>query len=230
MSVKRSLAIFLSFLLFTTAASAQRPEVTITLNEAFFDALLDSVFANFEPPEFAMSSVGNDVAGSADSGFGMAFFLPAAARTDCPETVKLLREMRGVRTAVRFREGKVIVPLAFTGTYSAPFIGCVEFAGSAESNLDLEFDQNSQRLIGRVHVSTVNLNGTGGIGGSVIARLIQGSIDKKMNPLEIISLEKVSFGVPVQRSGTLKMRAQRIKPEIGNGVLNVRVEYDFVKG
>lgn len=230
MSVKRSLAIFLSFLLFTTAASAQRPEVTITLNEAFFDALLDSVFANFEPPEFAMSTISNEVAGSADSGLGTAFFLPAAARTDCPETVKLLREMRGVRTAVRFREGKVIVPLAFTGTYSAPFIGCVEFAGSAESNLDLEFDQNSQRLIGRVRVSTVNLNGTGGIGGSVIARLTQGSIDKKMNPLEIISLEKVSFGVPVQRSGTLKMRAQRIKPEIGNGVLNVRVEYDFVKG
>lgn len=222
MQRKIIVALFSTFLLVATA-SAQRPEVAISLNEPFFDSLLDAVFTNFEPPEFSVASTGPGDGGSV---FLAASFSPP----QCAETVKILREMRGVRTAVRFREGKVVVPLAFTGTYSAPFVGCVEFAGWAESNLDLEFDQNAQKLNGRVRVTNVNLNGTGGIGGSVIARLIQSSIDKKMNPIEIFSLEKVSFSVPVQRSGTLKMRARNIKPEVGNGVLNVRVEYDFIKG
>ena len=242
--IQRQLStVLLALLLFAVSAHAQRPEVTISLNEPFFDALLDSVFSNFEPPEFSMASFGSDSlsspsVGGLDWSVGTAFSAPSLAASlqdagevgACTESVKLLREMRGVKTAVRFRDGKVVAPLAFTGTYSAPFIGCVEFAGFAESNLELEFDQNTQRLIGRVQVTNVNLNGTGGVGGTMIARLIQGSIDKKMNPVEILSLEKVSFGVPVQRAGLLKMRAHRIRPEVGNGVLNVRVEYDFVKG
>lgn len=225
-------------LIVTFTANAQRPEVTISLNEAFFDALLDSVFSNFEPPEFSLATTRaeGDLASIFDPGIGSSFdrgSLPMRASgitPVCPESIKILREMRGVKTAVRFRDGKVVVPLAFSGNYAPPLIGCVEFAGWAESNLDLEFDQDGQRLIGRIRVNSVNLNGTGGIGGSVIAKLIQGSIDKKMNPVEVLSLDKVSFGVPLQRSGTLKMRAYRIRPEVGSGVLNVRVEYDFVKG
>ena len=87
--------------------------------------------------------------------------------------------MNGVRTAVRFRDGKILAPLAFSGSYNPPFVGCVPFSGWAESVIDLEFDQNSQRLIARARVLNVNLNGTGGIGGSVVAKLVQGSIDKK---------------------------------------------------
>jgi hypothetical protein len=222
---------------------AQKPEVTISLNEAFFDSLLDSVFQNFDPPEFSMAGRDLDLRDAETRskidflGVSYSAFVHTgvsrslnAENGQCVESVKILREMRGVRTAVRFRDGKIVLPLAFSGNYAPPFLGCVEFAGWAESNLDLEFDQGTQRLVGRVRVNSVNLNGTGGIGGSVIAKLIQGSIDKKMNPIEILSLDKVSFGLPVQRSGTLKMRAHRIKPEVGNGVLYVRVEYDFVKG
>ncbi|MFT3745567.1 MAG: hypothetical protein QM785_14905 [Pyrinomonadaceae bacterium] len=238
---KRAFAAGLAVFLFISAANAQRAEVTISLNEAFFDSLLDSVFQNFDPPEFSMAS--NDFyRGDAETrsgiGWGTSFVFSADTATMrlsgespiCTESVKLLREMKGVRTAVRFRDGKIYVPLAFTGNYNPPLIGCVEFAGWAEANLDLEFDQGSQKLVGRVRVFNVNLNGTGGIGGSVIAKLIQGSIDKKMNPIEIMSLDKVSFGVPIQGSGTLRMKAQRIKPEVGAGALNVRVEYEFVKG
>ena len=243
MMYKRAFAAGLAVFLFISAASAQRAEVTISLNEAFFDSLLDSVFQNFDPPEFSMASTEpyrRDAEMRSFSGFGWASsFLSlgdsAAQRLSgedpyCNESVKLLREMKGVRTAVRFRDGKIYVPLAFAGNYAPPLIGCVEFAGWAEANIDLEFDQNTQRLVGRVRVFNVNLNGTGGIGGSVIARLIQGSIDKKLNPIEIMSLDKVSFGVPVQSSGTLRMKAQKIKPEVGAGALNVRVEYEFVKG
>ena len=137
--------------------------------------------------------------------------------------------MNGVRTAVRFREGKIYVPIAFSGSYAPPFIGCVGFSGWAETNLDLEFDQTGQRLVGRVRVLNVNLNGTGGVGGSVIAKLIQGSIDKKLNPIEIMRLDKISFGVPIQNVGNLSMKALAVRPEVANGSLNVVVTYQFVK-
>jgi len=210
MMYKRALAAGLMFFLFISTASAQKAEVTISLNETFFDALLDSIFQNFTPPEFSVASTAKDPV--------------------CSESIKILREMNGVRTAVRFRDGKVYVPLAFSGNYLAPLLGCVEFAGWAESNIDLEFDQQAQKLFGRVRVVNVNLNGTNGIGGTLIARLIQTSIDKKLNPIEIVSLDKVSFGFPMQKSGNLRMKALRIRPEVSNSLLNIRVDYEFLKG
>ncbi|MEO6655631.1 MAG: hypothetical protein ABIO36_06070 [Pyrinomonadaceae bacterium] len=207
--IRRVFPACLGLVLFVSAVHAQRAEVTISLNEAFFDALLDSVFQNYDPPEFPTTE---------------------RATSGCKESIKILREMNGVRTAVRFREGKIYVPLAFSGNYSPPFIGCVEFVGWAETNIDLEFDQNGQRLIGRARVLNVSLNGSGGVGGSFIAKLIQSSIDKKLNPIEILSLDKISFGIPVQKTGNIRMKAVGLKPEIGAGVLNVRVTYDFVKG
>ncbi len=189
-------------------AQAQKADVTISLNEAFFDTLLDSVFQNFNSPEFPLTE---------------------NRPVDCGNSIKVIRETNGVRTAVRFREGKIYVPLAFTGTYAPPFIGCVDFAGVADTNIDLDFDKDNQRLIGRATVTNVNLNGTGGLGGSVIAKLIQSSIDKKLNPIEIISLDKVSFAFPIQNVGSLKMKAVGVRHEIANGVLNVIITYQFVK-
>lgn len=89
----------------------------------------------------------------------------------------------------------------------------------AEADVDLEFDAATQRLVGRVWVTNVNLNGTGGIGGTVIAKLIQGSIDKKLNPIEILSLDKISFGLPIPNTGTIRMKATGVRPEILNGAV-----------
>jgi hypothetical protein len=58
---------------------------------------------------------------------------------------------------------------------------------------------------------------------------VQSSIDRKINPIEIIKLDKVSFIVPIQNSGNLRMKAVGIRHEITNGVLNVRVAYQFLK-
>lgn len=200
-----ALAIFFCF----SATSAQKAEVTISLNEAFFDALLDSVFRNFNPPEFPIVE-------SKSSG--------------CNESIRILREMNGVRTAVRFREGKIFVPLAFSGNYAAPFVGCVEFAGSAEASLDLEFNENGQKLVGRARVLNINLNGTGGIGSGVMAKMVQSSIDKKLNPIEILTFDKITFVVPVQKSSILRMKAVGVRPEIAAGVVNIHIDYEFQKG
>lgn len=232
MMLSRTISTVFAVCLFVSAAAAQKAEVTISLNEPFFDALLDSVFLNYEPPQFSIASAGryDDVTSSALSLFASRGPSAEAEPGFCTESVRILRENNGVRTAVRFRDGKVFVPLAFSGGYAPPFIGCVEFAGMAEANVDLEFDPVTQRLVGRARVTNVNLNGTGGIGGTVIAKLIQGSIDKKLNPIEVLSLDKVSFGLPIPNTGTIRMKATGVSPEISNGSVQIRITYEFLKG
>lgn len=237
----------------STLVNAQKAEVAVSLNEAFFDALLDSIYQNFDAPEFSLAR-NNIHRRDVDTpvvrtGSGSGWVSTRSVRTQslslpvltfasqrlsgeksaCTESVKILREINGVRTAFRFREGKIYVPLAFSGNYAPPFVGCVEFSGWAESNIDLDFDRNGQRLIGRVRVLNVNLSGTGGVGGSVIAKLLQTSIDKKFNPIDILTLDKLSFLFPISKSGSLKIKATAIRTEIGNGVLNVVVTYQFLK-
>jgi hypothetical protein len=227
-SFTRLFSVITVFVLAAASASAQKASVTLSLDEKFFDTLLDSVFQNFDPPEFAVAenSRPSHSVTSNLPGRGNSF---AEGTTTCSQTIKILREMSGVRTAVKFREGKVYVPLAFSGNYAPPFVGCVEFAGWAEANIDLEFDPSGQRLIGRVRVFNVNLNGTGGVGGSLIARMLQTSIDKKLNPIEILTLDKLSFGVPIQQSGNLRMRAVGARPVMGIGVINIHIDYVFSK-
>jgi hypothetical protein len=222
-------------LILSLPAFPQRPEVAFTLNEPFFDGLLDSLFQNFDPPEFSLAATNYGLPDDDSSGIAR-FRGPSVSRADspasgaCTETIKLLRETRGVRTAVRFREGRISVPLAFTGSYSPPLVGCIEFGGWADAELEPAYDQDAGKLNGRIKVAAVNLNGTGGVGGSLIARMLQSSIDKRVNPVEILSLAKVSFTVPVYKNGLLKMQARRVRTEVLPAAFIVRVEYDFLKG
>jgi hypothetical protein len=232
--LKKSIFGFAIALVLSVSSYAQRPEVSFTLNETFFDALLDSIFQNFEPPEFSLATVNF---GIPEQDLGVFRRGGPASEPDrqvpagaCAETIKMLRDTRGVRTAVRFRDGRINVPLAFSGTYSPPLVGCIEFAGWADAEIDLISDADAGRLSGRIKVAAVNLNGTGGLGGSLIARLLQSSIDKRVNPVQIVSLDKVSFSLPVHKNGVLRMQARRLRTEVLPGALNIRVEYDFVKG
>lgn len=202
--------------------SAQKTEITISFTEQFFDALLDAVFQYSAPPEFPLAKANgsSSAAPSYSSGF---------TTRQCTESIVMLRENGGVRTAVKFRDGEIIASLAFRGNYNPPLIGCVPFAGIAETVLGLEFDRNTQRLVGRAKVRDVSLNGTGGVGGSLIARMVQGAIDRKINPIEIVRTDKVSFVVPMQNSSSIKMKATGFTHDIANGQLNVRVAYEFLK-
>jgi hypothetical protein len=192
-------------------ASAQKTEISIGLSEQFFDTVIDALFETGSPLEFAIGD-------------------KALSDTSCRESIRLQREIGGVRTAVRFRDGKILAPLAFNGSYNPPFIGCVDFSGWAETAIDLEFDQANQRLVARARVVNVSLNGTGGVGGTVIAKMVQSAIDRKINPIEIIKLEKISFMLPVQNSANIRMRAVAVRHELQNGILNVFISYEFSKG
>ena len=150
---------------------------------------------------------------------------------NCNESIRLLREVDGVKTTVRFRDGKIYAPIAFSGSYNPPLIGCIDFQGWAETNIDLEYNRQSQKLLGRVRVLSVNLGGVTNLASGVLSRLVQGSIDKKINPIEILQADKLSFIVPIQNAnGSLKMKAVGIRHEINDGVLNVKITYEFSKG
>jgi hypothetical protein len=224
---KRVLALAFSFIALVSAARAQQAEVVITLNEQFFDALLDAIFKNTTPPEFPISASGRESGVESRESFVSSF--AGERRAVCNDVIRLKRENEGVRTSVRFREGKISAPIAFSGSYNPPLIGCVDFSGVAETNIELEFDSRKQALVGRATVLGVNLSGTGGIGSGILARLVQSSIDKKINPMQILQMEKVSFVVPVQNSGSLRMKAVGMRHDIANGALNVRIAYEFLK-
>lgn len=235
--IKKGLSFALFILLFSTFAGAQQAEVTIQLNEQFFDALLTAIFKDGKPLEFSISQENSKSEVQSPNSFAANFTessaevrSPKSETPFCSESIRLLREVDGVKTTVQFRDGRIFAPIAFSGNYNPPLVGCVEFRGIAETNIELEFDKTKQTLIGRAKVQNVNLSGTGGIGGSLIARLVQNSIDKKINPINIFSMDKVSFIVPIQNAGSLRMKAVGIRHEVINTALNVYITYEFQKG
>lgn len=227
MKFSRALPLIFSLLLCVTNISAQKAEITISFSEQFFDALLDAMFQHSAPPEFSLAQNG---AGQMFAGRNIgASERSTGMSSPCNETIKLMRENDGVRTAVRFRDGRILAPLAFSGNYNPPLIGCVAFGGWAQTVIDLEFDRTGQRLIARAHVQNVSLSGTGGVGGNVIARMVQSSLDKKINPIELVRTDKVSFTLPMKNASGLQMTATGFTHEIVNGQLNVRIAYEFSK-
>lgn len=229
--MKKAAAAIVTFFFVISSANAQKPEVTVTLNEAFFDSLMSALFDSSTPLEFSIAAAKERTPAEARSSvaFASGFASDDSKAAACKEVVQIVKENNGVRSAVRFRENKILAPLAFNGSYDAPFIGCVPFSGYAETVIDLEFDQQNQRLIARARVTNVSLNGTGGVGGGLIAKMLQGSIDKKINPMELVSLEKLSFMLPVQKESNLKMKAAGVRHEVLNGALNIHVAYEFIK-
>ncbi len=235
---KKILSLVFAVLMFVSVTKAQTAEVTVSLNEQFFDSLLDAMFKNFNAPEFPLAENGSKSKTQNSKSPVLSFKEGSrpiqnlkSKIQNCNETIRLQREIEGVRTAVRFRDGKIYTPLAFSGSYNPPFVGCVDFRGFAETNIDLEYDKQTQKLVGRVRVLNVQLSGTGGIGSSLITKLVQSSIDKKINPIEILQADKLSFVVPIKNANaSLRMKATGIRYEIASGVLNVHIAYEFVKG
>jgi hypothetical protein len=208
--VIRHISFFVALLLFSnTILLAQKPEITITLNEQFLDATIDAVLQKGQPPAVDLRSEQVDPA--------------------CRESIRLRRESSGVKTAVRFRDGKIIAPIAFDGSYRMPVIGCIEVAGSAETVVDLEFDQAGQRILAKAKVTGVALNGTGGVGKGLLGRIVQSAVDERVNPIEVIKLERLSLLFPIQNNGSLKLTAVGFRYTIHNGGINLHIAYDLVR-
>ncbi|MDT4965914.1 MAG: hypothetical protein QOJ64_651 [Acidobacteriota bacterium] len=249
--LKRSLAIVFSCLIvfgaFTERLHAQAPqrdqiatrvrevtaapaaEVTVILNEQFFNSLLDVIFTRLKAPSYPLSLTSITPDERAQSaGKDRALAHPGPGLDTCASMVTLQREMDGVRTAVRFRDGKVVAPLAFSGSYNVALIGCVNFQGWADTVINLDFDRSRQSLSARVSVEDIHLSNVPSLASGVVLKLVQGSIDRRINPIEILPAAQLSARIPVAGSGgVLRMRATEILPEVVDGTLRLHIFCEF---
>lgn len=205
------------------------PEVTVTINEPFVNAFLDSIFTQLGTPKFPLTfSLGAERISRQASSISSAH--ARLGQNGCESAVTLERERNGVKTAVRFENEKIVAPLAFSGSYGAGMLGCLRFQGWAETNVRLEFDPQKQTLNARTEVLNIQLTGLPSMANTAVLGLVQTAIDKRFNPIEVLRAEQLSAVVSIKPAGgSLRLRAREVRPEIIAGALRLHIFYDFVR-
>jgi hypothetical protein len=202
-------------------ANQQRPsrvgEATVTVKEQFFNSFLDAIFDNLKAPSTPLVITESDKTRTDESA------------KSCPSAVTLQREHSGVKTAVKFEQGKIVAPLAFSGAYDSTLLGCLQFRGLAYTEWNLEFDRSTQVLQARIKITDMNLENVPSLGRGSIVTLVQSAIDARINPLKILRPEQLSSVVPIAPSGgSLRLRAREVKPEIAPGLVHLHLTYEFL--
>jgi hypothetical protein len=188
-------------------------EATITVNEQFLNSFLAAIFDNLKEPSMPLTIGG------------------ATSTAQCPSEIRLKREVEGVRTAVHFENGRIVGPLAFAGAYSSSLLGCIEFSGWADSEVNLEFNQSRRALVARFYLREIHLNNTPAIMNGPLLNMVQTAIDRRYNPVDLFTLEQLSTRVNIQPAGgALQLRATNVRPEITPGALTLHITYEFVRG
>lgn len=192
-------------------------EATVTLNEQFFNSFLEAIFDNLKEPSTPLVITASDKNRTDES-----------ART-CPSVITLRREHGNVKTVVKFEQGRMVAPLAFTGSYNSTLLGCLEFRGWANTEWNLEFDQNAQTLQARIKLTDIQLENVPTLARGSVLQLVQTAIDSRINPLKILRPEQLSSVVPIAPAGgSLRLRAKEIRPEIVPGLVHLRITYEFL--
>ena len=205
-------------------ANATTAEITITIKEDFFAAFFESLFTNVDSITYPLSK--NEA--KEDKATNAAH--TSKSIDDCKSVIKLEREISGVKTSVKFQNGRITAPIAFSGKYNvSSLIGCIDFQGWADTVINLQFDKEKQILRARVDVQNVSLNNVPTIANGLIIKMVQSQLDKKINPIELVKTEQLSTDLPIMKSGTLRLKATDVRPEITQGALNIRVVYEIVK-
>jgi hypothetical protein len=178
----------------------------VELDEQFFNTLLGSVFRDLGKPAFP----------------------PQAESGACANQVVIEPNADGVETGVRLQNNQVTVPLAFSGGYNLPLMGCQNFRGTAEANIDFRFAADEQTLYGQLNVVGVNLEGMSPLLGGPVTAFVQGAINQRVNPLVIMRGQPLTLSIPVQAAGgALKAQARDVREEVRDGKLRLQVTYDF---
>jgi hypothetical protein len=224
---KQKLLGFIMLLVFSTAVLAQvstgvrdrrisnapAAEATVTVNEQFLNSFLTAIFDNLQEPSMPLTIGGG------------------TSSAECASEIRLKREVQGVRTAVHFENGRITGPLAFAGAYNSSLLGCIEFSGWADSEVNLEFDSQRRALVARFHLRDIHLNNMPAIANGPLLNMVQTAIDKRYNPFDLFTLEQLSTSVNIQPAkGALRLRAKEIRPEITPAGLMLHVIYEIVKG
>lgn len=192
-------------------------EATLTLSEQFFNSFLEAVFDNLKPPSTPLVITASDKNRTDES-----------ARA-CPSVITLQRQHGNVRTAVRLEQGRMVAPLAFNGSYNSTLLGCLEFRGWANTEWNLEFDRKAQTLQARIKITDIQLENIPSLARSSVIQLVQAAIDSRINPLKILRPDQLSSVVPIAPAGgSLRLRANEVKPELVPGLVHLRITYEFL--
>lgn len=225
------------------AGAVPAAEATLTINEQFINSFLDAMFTRLRGPQFPLSLAGlepqKETAGAIavdeqkTAHRQISFSLKAeqaksARPAQCASVIVLEREVGGVKTAVRFENGRITAPLAFSGSYAVALLGCIRFQGWAETIIRLDFDRGRQVLSARVEVQDIHLSGVPSLANGVIVSLVQNSIDRRINPVEILQAAQLSARIPITAAGgALRLLAKEVRPEIVPGSLRLHIIYEF---
>ena len=200
-----------------TNKPARTGEATVTLNEQFFNSFLEAIFDNLKAPSTPLVITASDKNRTDES-----------TRT-CPSVITLRRDYGSVKTAVKFEQGRLVAPLAVTGSYNSTLLGCIEFRGWAATEWSLEFDRSAQTLQARIKITDIHLENVPSLAKGSVVQLVQAAIDSRINPLKILRPEQLSSVVPIAPAGgSLRLRAREVKPEIVPGMVHLRIIYEFL--
>ena len=193
--------------------SDDAPRATITVNEQFLNSFLVGMFDNLQEPSIPLSAGG------------------AQSTANCASEIRLKREVNGVRTAVHFENSRIVGPLAFAGAYYSTLLGCVQFNGWADSEMTLEFSRERRAVLARFRLRDIHLNNTPGLLNDPLRNMVQSTIDRRYNPIELFVLQQLSTNANIkQAGGALRMEATEVRPEITPTELALHITYRFVRG
>lgn len=193
--------------------SAEQPAGTaeIVLKQEFFNGILETIFRDMQPPTFPLTLSG----------------APDAGASDCRSEITILREGSGVQTSVRLDGNKLSAPMAFSGRYDS-LVGCLQFSGWAQANMDLRFDAATQSVFGQINVETVNLDGVNPVLAGLITPLVQSTLNGRVNPVRIVDGRQIGVAVPIAATNSnLRANVSDVRAEVKQNTLYLYVIYDF---
>ena len=190
--------------------------VAVTIDEKFFDSLLGTIFTKLGPPQLKLSA-----------GPQPQLIRPAVFQSSCSDVVVLNSEAGNVKTGVRFTGGKIVAPLAFSGSYSV-MAQCVQFKGTGKATVDLSFDASKQMVFGALNVEEVELDGVLPIVSALVTAFVRRAIAERLNPFPVLPVSQLAISLPVQQSGgNVKATVKDVRSEVQEGALKLYLTYDF---
>ena len=190
--------------------------VAVTIEEKFFDSLLGTIFNKLGPPQLKLSQIEPQSA-----------IQPASFQASCSDTVMLNPESGNTKTGVRFTGGKIVAPLAFSGSYSI-LTRCVQFKGTGKATVDLSFDASKQTVFGALNVEDVALDDVAPVISTLVTAFVRRAIAEQLNPFEVLPVSQLALSLPVQASGgTVKANVKDVRSEVQEGSLKLYLTYDF---
>jgi hypothetical protein len=193
----------------------------VTLNQQFFNTVLQTIFRDLNAPSFPVGLAENNTQNETGA---MSF----ALRQNCDNRITLKQEGSNTTTGVVFENGRITAPLAFAGKANVPLVGCTDFTGWAQGNLELRFEESQQTVYGQINVETVNLDGVTPLAGPFITPIIQSTLNNRVNPIQILRGEQIALNLPIQAAnGNLQARVSDVRSEIKDNALNLYITYNF---